>query len=142
MKNIASRAVANESSLGQSSLVSRNVTILGRRTSIRLEPEMWQALNDIAERERCSVHDICTLVSVCKKNKTSFTAAIRVFLMLYFRAASTEHGHVAAGHGDFRSMIMRARMPQEYKEYFESNVFSKKFRVLRGGSASRSGHAS
>ena len=43
----------------QSSLVSRNITIFGRRTSVRLEPEMWVALNDIANRERCSVHDIC-----------------------------------------------------------------------------------
>ncbi|MGH1404478.1 MAG: ribbon-helix-helix domain-containing protein [Alphaproteobacteria bacterium] len=103
----------------QSSLISRNITILGRRTSIRLEPEMWVALNDIAEREVCSVHDICTLVYVRKNDVTSFTAAIRVFLMLYYRAASTEQGHVNAGHGNFDSMMRRARIPSEYIPFFK-----------------------
>ncbi len=103
----------------QSSLVSRNVTILGRRTSIRLEPEMWKALRDIAEREVCSIHDVCTLVFVRKKDETSFTAAIRVFLMLYFRAAATENGHRSAGHGDFESMMRRARVSSEYDIHFK-----------------------
>lgn len=101
-----------------SSLVSRNITILGRRTSVRLEPEMWMALNDIAEREQCSVHDICALVYIRKKDDTSLTAAIRVFLMLYYRAATSESGHTAAGHGDFNAMKRRARIPEEYDKFF------------------------
>jgi len=32
-------------------LVTRNVMINGRRTSVRLEPAMWEALGDIARRE-------------------------------------------------------------------------------------------
>ncbi len=101
-----------------SSLVSRNVTIMGRRTSIRLEPEMWVAIRDIAKREKCSVHDICSLVYVRKNDATSLTAAIRVFLMLYYRAAATEQGHMSAGHGDFNNMKRRARIPDEYEKYF------------------------
>ena len=104
---------------GQSSLVSRNITIFGRRTSIRLEPEMWTALNDIADREKCSVHDICSLVYVRKSSLTSLTAAIRVFLMLYYKAAATDIGHKQAGHGDFSNMKKRARIPAIYKSYFE-----------------------
>ena len=30
--------------------------------------------------------------------------------MLYYRAASTEEGHVKAGHGNFNQMMSRARM--------------------------------
>lgn len=104
---------------GQSSLVSRNITIFGRRTSIRLEPEMWVALNDIADREKCSVHDICSLVYVRKSSLTSLTAAIRVFLMLYYKAAATDIGHKDAGHGDFNIMKRRARIPAIYKSYFD-----------------------
>jgi len=104
---------------GQSSLVSRNITIFGRRTSIRLEPEMWTALNDIADREKCSVHDICSLVYVRKSSLTSLTAAIRVFMMLYYKAATTEIGHKEAGHGDFNIMKQRARIPATYKSYFD-----------------------
>lgn len=72
---------------------------------------MWSALRDISRRERCTIHDLCSLIALRKKEKTSLTAAIRVFLMLYFRAASTEEGHLSAGHGDFEKMIQRAKMP-------------------------------
>ena len=92
----------------RSSLVSRNVSINGHRTSIRLEPEMWQALRDIATRERCTIHAICTLVAMRKRATSSLTAAIRVFVMLYYRAASTEEGHRRAGHGSLTMMMARA----------------------------------
>lgn len=94
-----------------STLLSRNITVKGRRTSIRLEPEMWAALREAAKREHCTVHDICSLISIRKNAGTSLTSAIRVFLMLYYRAASTEDGHKRAGHGSFRQMMQRARLP-------------------------------
>jgi predicted DNA-binding ribbon-helix-helix protein len=99
---------------GQSTLVSRNITVVGRRTSVRLEPEMWTALREIARRESCKIHDICSLIQMRKNPDTSLTAAIRVFLMLYYRAASTEEGHIRAGHGSFQNMIRRARMGEDY----------------------------
>ena len=69
-------------------LQSRNVRIHKKRTSIRLEPEMWKALNEIAGIEGCSIHDLCGAVHDLKEPGTSFTAALRVFLMEYYRAAS------------------------------------------------------
>jgi len=109
-----------DSQVGPSSLISRNITILGRRTSIRLEPEMWTAIHDIAGREKCSVHDLCALVYVRKNAQTSLTAAIRVFLMLYYKAATTDQGHVNAGHGSFQVMKDRARIPEKYNKFFKS----------------------
>lgn len=91
-----------------STLVSRNITVNTRRTSVRLEPEMWRALKEISARENCSIHELCTLINFRKNKRTSLTAAIRVFLMLYFRAATTEEGHGKAGHGSFDSMKRRA----------------------------------
>ena len=105
----------------RSTLVSRNVTVYGRRTSIRLEPEMWEALKDVAKKEKCSVHNLCTLVFLRKNGDTSLTAAIRVFLMLYFKAAATEDGHQKAGHGSFENMKKRAKIPEEYDSYFKKN---------------------
>ncbi len=99
----------------KSTLISRNITVLGHRTSVRLEPEMWLALKEISIRENCSIHDICSLIHLNKNEKTSLTAAIRVFLMLYYRAASTEEGHIRAGHGNFDNMKMRARMNYDIK---------------------------
>jgi predicted DNA-binding ribbon-helix-helix protein len=91
-------------------LLSKNITILKKRTSIRLEREMWDALFEIAEREGCSIHEICSLVYIRKASGSSLTAAIRVFIMLYFKAASTEQGHAKAGHGDFSQMKIRAKV--------------------------------
>lgn len=96
-----------------SSLISRNISIAGHRTSIRLEPEMWQALKDIARRENCSVHVLCSLVSMRKRPRSSLTAAIRVFVMLYYRAAATDDGHQRAGHGSLAQMVQRAGLQQE-----------------------------
>jgi predicted DNA-binding ribbon-helix-helix protein len=89
-----------------SGLVSRNISILNRRTSVRLEPEIWQALGDIAKREQCNVHLLCSLIAKRKRPENSLTAAIRIFVMLYFRAAATEDGHARAGHG---SLAKRAQ---------------------------------
>jgi predicted DNA-binding ribbon-helix-helix protein len=97
-----------------SSLVSRNITVLGRRTSVRLEPEMWREFKNISTRERCTIHDLCSLISLRKNKRTSLTAAIRVFLMLYFRAAATEEGHVKVGHGNFQNMKRRAGMSADW----------------------------
>jgi predicted DNA-binding ribbon-helix-helix protein len=82
-----------------STLVSRNVTIAGHRTSCRLEPYMWDALYDVCSRERVTIHMLCTRISERKDANTSLTAAIWVFALAYFRAAATEEGHLRASHG-------------------------------------------
>ncbi len=87
------------SSTQPSTLISRNITVAGHRTSMRLEPAMWDALIEICRREKLSIHQLCDIVAGRKPAETSFTAAMRVFAMSYFRAASTEDGHSKAGHG-------------------------------------------
>ena len=80
-----------------STLLSGNVTVSGRRTSIRLEPAMWDALKEISSREAKSVHSIVTEIAH-HRTQSSLTAAIRVYLLRYFKAAATEEGHRRAGH--------------------------------------------
>ena len=79
-------------------MIARNVTVAGRRTSLRMEPEMWDALQEATAREGLSLHDYCTAVAR-KRGAFSMTAAIRVHLLGYFRDAATEAGHRSAGHG-------------------------------------------
>jgi len=85
-----------------STLVSRNVTIDGHRTSCRLEQPMWEALYDVCARERINIHMLCSMVNQRKDENTSLTAAIRVFALAYFRAALTEEGHHRVEHGQGR----------------------------------------
>lgn len=79
-------------------LSNRNVTVNGRRTSMRLEQEMWEALREICRREELTVHELCSLIDD-RRGLSSLTAATRVFTLMYFRAAATDEGHATAGHG-------------------------------------------
>lgn len=91
---------------GQSTLVNRNVFVGGHRTSVRLEPAMWDALAEICRRENMSLHAVCELIEA-RRQASSLTAAIRVFTLAYFRAAATEEGHASNGHG----LLYGARRP-------------------------------
>ncbi|MEK9899230.1 MAG: ribbon-helix-helix domain-containing protein [Rhodospirillaceae bacterium] len=64
-------------------LVNRNITVGSLRTSVRLEPEFWEALSDIAARERLTVDRLCTIIDA-NAGVLGRTAAIRVFIASYF----------------------------------------------------------
>ncbi len=80
------------------SLISRNVTIGGRRTSLRLEHEAWDALGEICRREGKSVHEVCSHVEE-KRKVANRTSAVRSYIISYYREAATDDGHQEAGHG-------------------------------------------
>lgn len=65
---------------------------------------MWQALDDICWREQTSINMIASVVARTKARGSSLTAALRVFVMGYYRCAATEDGHVRAGHGARESL--------------------------------------
>jgi predicted DNA-binding ribbon-helix-helix protein len=79
-------------------LRNRSIHLNGQRTSLRLEPAMWEALEEICRREGRGLNDICAFIEA-QRGRSSRTAAVRVFILRYFRAAATESGHSAAGHG-------------------------------------------
>ena len=81
-----------------SRLVNRNVVAERGRTSMRLEPELWEALLEICEREALDMNTIVRRVESAG-HAGGRTSAVRVFLLGYFRAAATEAGHMDAGHG-------------------------------------------
>ncbi len=77
----------------------RNIRVSGYRTSVRLEPEIWDEFNEICWREGCTAHDISTSVNK-QRGQSSLTSALRVFIHQYFRDAATEAGHAKARHGN------------------------------------------
>jgi predicted DNA-binding ribbon-helix-helix protein len=88
----------------RSSLVIRNVKVHGHRTSVRLEPQMWDSMTEICRREFCTPDDVCSYVAERKPPRDSLSSSLRVFILDYFRKSSTEKGHLNAGHG--RNMFM------------------------------------
>ena len=81
-----------------SRLVNRNVTIGRARTSMRLEPELWDALREMSLREHMSLAELVHRLEH-ERGAGGRTSAVRVHVLSYFRAAATEDGHRAAGHG-------------------------------------------
>jgi predicted DNA-binding ribbon-helix-helix protein len=93
-------------------LVLRNIRLHGtQRTSMRLEPSMWEVLDDIAKREKMTTNELCSKIKDRlneqarrngpdgAKKQVTFSNAVRVFIFRYYKAAATDEGHIAAGHG-------------------------------------------
>ena len=78
-----------------SSLVIHNVVVGGHRTSVRLEPVMWDALHDIARRLRVTMHDLVTDIDR-ERTASSLTAAIRVYIVDFYRDAALSTGQTQA----------------------------------------------
>ena len=82
-----------------SRLVNRNITAGAGRTSMRLEPEMWDALREVCLREGIELRDL-----IRKVERTATpggrTSAVRVYVLSYFRVGASEEGHAKAGHGN------------------------------------------
>ncbi|HKS87897.1 MAG TPA: ribbon-helix-helix domain-containing protein [Stellaceae bacterium] len=70
-----------------SSLVIRNIVVGSHRTSVRLEPVMWEALHEIARRRHMTIHDLVTAVDR-ERTASSLTAAIRVYIVDFYRDAA------------------------------------------------------
>jgi predicted DNA-binding ribbon-helix-helix protein len=92
-------AASNEDSERHSALVMRNVSVRGHRTSIRLEPQIWDTLAEICRREYCTPHDVCSYAAEHRPPHGSLASSLRVFIVDYFRRCATEDGHRHAGHG-------------------------------------------
>jgi predicted DNA-binding ribbon-helix-helix protein len=90
--------IASDDSKSGSTLINRNVTVAGHRTSMRLEPAMWEALHNISRRESKTLNELVTEIDALRI-ESSLTAAIRVYLLRYFADAATDEGHRQAGHG-------------------------------------------
>jgi predicted DNA-binding ribbon-helix-helix protein len=78
--------------------MNRNVVAGRGRTSMRLEPEVWDALSEICLRESVNLGALIRSIEQAG-HEGGRTSAVRVYVLQYFRAAATEAGHEAAGHG-------------------------------------------
>ncbi len=78
-----------------SSLVIHNIVVGGHRTTVRLEPAMWDALHDIAGRQQVTLNDLVTSIDR-ERTASSLTAAIRVYIVDFYRAAALPAGPAQA----------------------------------------------
>jgi predicted DNA-binding ribbon-helix-helix protein len=93
-----------------STLVIRNVTVGGRRTSVRLEAAMWDALFEVCRREETTVNALLTWIDRTR-SESSLTSALRSHIVAYYRDAA-----LAAERQD----LTRQPAPQEAPDPYAS----------------------
>jgi predicted DNA-binding ribbon-helix-helix protein len=64
-----------------SAQVKRSMTISGHRTSITLEQPFWDALKEIACRDKLSVTELVRQIDAGREDAGSLTSAVRVFIL-------------------------------------------------------------
>lgn len=79
-----------------SGLICRNIKVSGRRTSLRMEPFMWDSLLDICQREGLTLNDLCSEIDA-RRGDANLTASIRVFTVSYYRNAFGWRGFAEDG---------------------------------------------
>ncbi len=64
---------------------SKVVDIHKRRTSIRLTPPEWKAIDTICEREKINRKKLFELIDANKDIKLGLTSSIRLFTITYYK---------------------------------------------------------
>ena len=69
-----------------SSLIMHNLVVDGHRTTVRLEPVIWDALRDIACQQEVTVHNLVSNINRLHI-ASSLSSAIRAYVVVYLSAA-------------------------------------------------------
>lgn len=59
----------------------RSMTIHGHRTSITLEPEFWEALQDLAHQQHMSLAGLVSQIDQGRTPDTNLSSALRVYTL-------------------------------------------------------------
>src|SRR5262245_30866339 len=66
----------------------RGIIVHGHPTSIRLEPDFWQFLREIAAECGCTMRTLIDGIATTKNPKWPLTSALRLYIAAYFRNAN------------------------------------------------------
>ncbi|MBO7332824.1 MAG: ribbon-helix-helix domain-containing protein [Alphaproteobacteria bacterium] len=65
-------------------MILKNVIVNGRRTSMRLEKEVWNALSESCKQRNISLNTLCSQVEKSKDN-TGLSSAMRIHALNFYR---------------------------------------------------------
>ena len=69
-------------------LLKRSVTIAGHRTSVSLEAEFWDALNEIASERKRPLARLIDEVDKREGRDQNLSSALRLFVLAHYRKKS------------------------------------------------------
>jgi predicted DNA-binding ribbon-helix-helix protein len=62
----------------------KTILIYGRKSTMRLDPIMWQALGDIASRFGISVGQLIEQIDLARRPGEGLTQRVRVYIVEYY----------------------------------------------------------
>ena len=71
-------------------LSNRVISIYNRKTSIRLTPVEWLAINNICHEEKIHRKLLFELIDLNRNEQINLTAAIRLFTLIYYKNATSD----------------------------------------------------
>lgn len=74
----------------RSLIIQRSVVVAGRKTSVSLEQEFWNALKEIAKSHNQSLAQIVTRIREDRKN-SNLSSEVRLFVFDYFLHKRNAH---------------------------------------------------
>jgi len=69
-------------------IIKRSIDVNGRKTSVTLEDEFWEALRTIAHRKKTTLVAIVDQINQTR-NKSNLSSAIRVFVLKHYLPTRT-----------------------------------------------------
>jgi predicted DNA-binding ribbon-helix-helix protein len=67
----------------------RSIIVAGHPTSVRLEPEFWHFLREVAYERRVTLRELIDAINRVKSGKVTLASALRVFIAQHYRAATS-----------------------------------------------------
>jgi predicted DNA-binding ribbon-helix-helix protein len=74
----------------KSSIVKRPIAVAGRKTSISLEDQFWEALREIATERGTTLSDLVTSIKA-ERREGNLSSAIRLYVLGYYRDQIAAH---------------------------------------------------
>jgi predicted DNA-binding ribbon-helix-helix protein len=68
----------------KSAIPKRSIIVGGKKTSISLEDEFWDALREIAKERQTTLQDLFTSINTGRRD-ANMSSAVRVFILAHFR---------------------------------------------------------
>src|SRR6516164_721858 len=92
----------------RSVVIKRSILLNGRKTSVSLENEFWEALHEIAKHENVAISALVEKLDKVRTN-INLSSAIRVFVLNHFRLQAKMGTSQTANSGRRNTESLRAR---------------------------------
>lgn len=83
------------------SLSNRVISIYNRKTSMRLAPAEWKAIDTICEIENISRKKLFEIIYINRNKSLGFTISVRLFSIIYLRSSLLSKQNILPNNAEY-----------------------------------------